>query len=144
MCVVQMGFVLQIYMLFGIFFFQAVLCLAALAMGQDAKAGVEEHHGDHGDHHGHHGEASELVSKAGSEEHHGDHGDHHGHHGEASELVSRTGRVSDAKADADAEADADADAGANPNPYFGLYGYPYGGYFVGYPYGYFGKRSADA
>merc|ERR1711962_1154302 len=103
----------------------AVLCLAFLAMGQDAKA----HHGDHG-------EFSELVSKAGGEEHHGDHGDHHGHHGEASELVSRnqrTGRVSDAKAD------ADADAGANPNPYFGLYGYPYGGYY-GYPYhGYFGK-----
>merc|ERR1712180_458177 len=97
----------------------AVLCLAAFAMGQDAKAGSEEHHGDHGD--------------------------HHGHHGEASELVSRTGRVSDAKADADAEADADADAGANPNPYFGLYGYPYGGYYgIGYPYSYFGKRSADA
>merc|ERR1712240_830697 len=97
----------------------AVLCLAALTMGQYAKAGGEEHHGDHGDHHGHHGEASELVSRD-----------------------QRTGRVSDAKADADAEADADADA--NPNPYFpyGFYGYPYGRY--GYPYGYFGKRSADA
>merc|ERR1712240_884263 len=110
----------------------AVLCLAALAMGQDAKAGGEEHHGDHGDHHGHHGEASE---KAGGEEHHGD-------HGEASELVSkdqRTGRVSDAKADADADADADA----NPNPFY-PYGF-YGGYY-GYPYGrfYYGKRSADA
>merc|ERR1712180_335535 len=103
-----------------------VLCLAALTMGQDAKAGSEEHHGDHGDHHGHHGEASELVSRDQT-------------------LVQRTGRVSDAKADADAEADADADAGANPNPYFGLYGYPYGGYFgIGYPYSYFGKRSADA
>merc|ERR1712180_218319 len=102
-----------------------VLCLAALTMGQDAKAGSEEHHGDHGDHHGHHGEASELVSRDQT-------------------LIQRTGRVSDAKADADADAKADADAGANPNPYFGLYGYPYGGYFVGYPYGYFGKRSADA
>merc|ERR1711962_1907944 len=120
----------------------AVLCLAALAMGQDAKAGSEEHHGDHGDHHGHHGDASELVSKAGSE-------DHHGHHGEASELVSRdqvssrTGRVSDAKADADADAEADADADANPNPFY-PYGF-YGGYY-GYPYGrfYYGKRSADA
>merc|ERR1711962_1176796 len=78
-----------------------------------------------------------FNQKAGGEEHHGDHGDHHGRHGEASELVSRTGRVSDAKADAD----ADADAGANPNPYFGLYGYPYGGYYgIGYPYSYFGKR----
>merc|ERR1712126_280707 len=107
----------------------AVLCLAALAMGQDAKAGGEEHHGDHGDHHGHHGEASE---KAGGEEHHGD---HHGHHGEASELVSkdqRTGRVSDAKADADADADA------NPNPFY-PYGF-YGGYYGRF---YYGKRSAD-
>jgi len=123
----------------------AVLCLAALAMGQDAKAGGEEHHGDHGDHHGHHGEASELVSKAGGEEHHGDHGDHHGHHGEASELVSRTGRVSDAEADADADAEADADAGANPNPYlYGLYGYGLGGYrgYYGYPWhGFYGKRN---
>merc|ERR1711962_298785 len=97
----------------------AVLCLTALAMGQDAKAGSEEHHGDHGDHHGHHGEASELVSR--------------------DQSLLRTGRVSDAKAD------ADADASANPNPYlFGLYGYPYGGYGIGYPYGYFGKRSANA
>merc|ERR1712055_361016 len=91
----------------------AVLCLAALAMGQDAKAGGEEHHGDHGD--------------------------HHGHHGEASELVSRTGRVSDAEADAG----ADADAKPNPYyPYYGLLGYGGYGY-VGYPYGYFGKRSTD-
>merc|ERR1711972_1143951 len=98
----------------------AVLCLAALAMGQDAKAGGEEHHGDHGDHHGHHGEASELVSKD-----------------------QRTGRVSDAKADADADAEAGADADANPNPYYpGLYGY-YGSPYR-YPYGYYGKRSADA
>merc|ERR1719370_1743078 len=98
----------------------AVLCLAFLAMGQDAKA----HHGDHGDHHGHHGEASELVSR--------------------DQVSSRTGRVSDAKADAEADAEADADADANPNPYlpYGFYGYPYGGYR--YPYGYFGKRSADA
>merc|ERR1712243_408282 len=98
----------------------AVLCLAALAKGQDAKAGGEEHHGDHGD--------------------------HHGHHGEASELVSRTGRVSDAEADADADAEADADAGANPNPYC-LYGLGYGGYhgYYGHPWhGFYGKRSADA
>merc|ERR1711926_70069 len=95
----------------------AVLCLAALAMGQDAKAGGEEHHGDHGDHHGHHGEASELVSKD-----------------------QMTGRVSEA------EAEADADADANPKPYY-LYGYGLGGYrgYYGYPYhGFYGKRSADA
>merc|ERR1711928_58532 len=94
----------------------AVLCLAALAMGQDAKAGSEEHHGDHGDHHGHHGEASELVSR--------------------DQTFQRTGRVSDAKADADADAGAGADA--KPNLYYpyGFYGgYRLGGY--GYPYSYF-------